>query len=193
MLSINEIARGTLGSIRFLQRDPGAPYYFDNTIEACLRSFRVMVLVAPIYVIYLLLHYSTVATKADETEILLVEALRYVVDWLLFPVIFYEIARRRNWLDKYPRYIGALNWINLPALVVALFGLALSLLAPPAIATIIELGLRALFFYWFLMATRLALGVSWLLAVLLMIINWVPSLFLSLIVTRFLEVAQLPG
>ena len=50
--------------------------------------------------------------------------MRYVVDWLLFPVIFYEVARRRGWLDRYPRYISALNWINLPAMVVAIVGLA---------------------------------------------------------------------
>ena len=29
-----------------------------------------------------------------------VEALRYVVDWLLFPVIFFEIARRQNWVGN---------------------------------------------------------------------------------------------
>lgn len=193
MSSVQEIARGTLGAIRFLQRDPGAPYYFENTTEACLRSFRVMLLVAPIYGLYLLLHYSGVATKSDEVEIVAVEALRYVVDWLLFPVIFYEIARRRGWLDRYPRYIGALNWTNLPAIAVALFGLALGHLAPPAVEAVLEIALRALFFYWFLMVTRMVLGVSWLFAVLLMIVNWVPSLFLSLIVTRFLGVTPLPG
>ena len=92
-------------------------------------------------------------------EIALVEALRYVVDWLLFPVIFYEIARRRGWLDRYPRYIGALNWINLPAMVVAA-GRAwpIASVAPAAVAVILDLGLQALFFYWFLMTTRMTLG-----------------------------------
>lgn len=107
MLSSSEISQGTLGSFRFLQRDPTALYYFENTPEACLRSFRVMLLVAPIYGFYLLFHYSEVATRADELEIIFLEALHYVVDWLLFPVIFYEIARRRGWLERYPRYIAA--------------------------------------------------------------------------------------
>ncbi len=193
MLSAAEIARGVRGAMGFLQRDPTAPQHFDNTMEACLRSFRVMALVAPLYAIYLLIYYSDVTVSADEMEIILAEAIRYVVDWLLFPVIFYEAARRRGWLDRYPRYIGALNWINLPAMVVVIAGQGLSSVAPAAIAVVIDLGLRALLFYWFLMTTRMALGTTWPISVVLLIINWVPSLFLSFLVDRYLGVVPITG
>ena len=193
MLSAAEIARGVRGALGFLRRDPTAPQHFDNTMEACLRSFRVMALVAPLYAIYLLIYYSDVTVTADETEIALAEAMRYVVDWLLFPVIFYEVARRRGWLDRYPRYIGALNWINLPAMVVVIVGQGLSSVAPAAVAVVIDLGLRALLFYWFLMTTRMALGTSWPISVVLLIINWVPSLFLSFLVDRYLGVVPIAG
>ncbi|MGZ3340911.1 MAG: hypothetical protein ACXU9B_14100 [Reyranella sp.] len=193
MLSAAEIARGVKGALGFLQRDPTAPQHFDNTMEACLRSFRVMAVVAPLYAIYLLIYYSDVTVNADGMEIAVVEAMRYIVDWLLFPVIFYEAARRRGWLDRYPRYIGALNWINLPAMVVVIVGQALSSVAPAAVAVIIDLGLRALLFYWFLMATRMALGTSWPISVVLLIINWVPSLFLSFLVDRYLGVVPIAG
>jgi hypothetical protein len=149
--------------------------------------------VAPLYAIYLLLYYSNVVDTADETEIALVEGIRYVVDWLLFPVIFYEVARRRGWLDRYPRYIAALNWINLPAMIVAIVGLALSAVAPAAVAIIIDLGLRALFFYWFLVVTRMTLGVGWPISIVLLVVNWVPSLFLSLLVARYLGVVPVTG
>ena len=193
MLTGAEISRGVQGALGFLQRDPAAPLRFDNTMEACLRSFRVMAVVAPLYAIYLLIYYSDVTTTADETEIAVVEGLHYVVDWLLFPVIFYEVARRRGWLDRYPRYIGALNWINLPAMVVAIVGLALSAVAPAAVALVIDLGLRALLFYWFLMTTRMALGVSWPISVMLLAVNWLPSLFLSFLVARYLGVVPITG
>jgi hypothetical protein len=193
VLSAAEIARGVKGAMGFLQRDPAAPLHFDNTMEACLRSFRVMALVAPLYAIYLLIYYSDVTVTADEMEIVVVEAMRYVVDWLLFPVIFYEAARRRGWLDRYPRYIGALNWINLPAMVVVIVGQGLSLVAPAALAIVIDLGLRALLFYWFLMTTRMALGTSWPISVVLLVINWVPSLFLSFLVDRYLGVVPITG
>jgi hypothetical protein len=193
VLSAAEIARGVKGALGFLQRDPTAPQHFDNTMEACLRSFRVMALVAPLYAIYLLIYYSDVTVTADETEIALAEAMRYVVDWLLFPVIFYEVARRRGWLDRYPRYIGALNWINLPAMVVVIAGQGLSSVAPAAVAVVIDLGLRALLFYWFLMTTRMALGTSWPISVVLLVINWVPSLFLSFLVDRYLGIVPITG
>ena len=193
MLSSTEIARGTQGALGFLRRDPGAPLYFDNSFAACLRSFRVMVLVAPIHAIYLLLYYGTFEVAADEWEIVGVEALRYIVDWLLFPVIFYEIARRRGWLDRYPRYIGALNWIALPAMIVALLVFVVELVTPSPLPLIADLAIRAFVFYWFLMATRMVLGVNWLTAGVLLLVNWVPSLLLSLIVTRFLSITPLPG
>jgi hypothetical protein len=193
VLSAAEIARGVKGALGFLQRDPAAPQHFDNTMEACLRSFRVMALVAPLYAIYLLIYYSDVSVTADGTEIVVVEAMRYVVDWLLFPVIFYEAARRRGWLDRYPRYIGALNWINLPAMAVVIVGQAVSSVAPAAVAIMIDLGLRALLFYWFLMTTRMALGTNWPISVALLVINWLPSLFLSFLVDRYLGVTPITG
>ena len=193
MLTVAEISRGVQGTLGFLQRDPAAPLQFDNTMEACLRSFRVMAVAAPLYAIYRLIYYSDVTTTADETEIALVEGLHYIVDWLLFPVIFYEVARRRGWLDRYPRYIGALNWINLPVLVVAIIGSALVAVMPTAVGIVIELGLQALIFYWFLMTTRMTLTPSWAISVVLLVVNWVPSLFLSLLIIRYLGVAPVTG
>ena len=191
MVSISEIARGTQGALGFLQRDRAAPLQFDNTMEACLRSFRVMVLAAPLFFLYLLLRYSQVTVAADETEIAIVEALRYVVDWLIYPVLFYEIARRRGLLDRYPRYIAALNWINLPEMIVLLVGESIASIMPINLAIVLQLGLQALFFYWFLTATRMILNVAWPTAIILMIVNWAPSIFVSFIVDRFLGVGAL--
>jgi hypothetical protein len=192
MLSSAEIARGSQGAVKFLWRDLSAPFHFDNTFEGCLRSFQVMLLVAPIYAFYLVVHYADLTVEADDGLIVIAESLRFVVDWLLFPVVFYEIARRRGWLERYPRYIAALNWINLPAVVLLLVGESLAEIAPPTVAALLQIGLQILFFYWFMMATRLALGVNWLFAVVLMIVNWMPSYFLSLIVNRFLGVSFTP-
>lgn len=188
MLSAGEIARGVQGALGFLQRDPAAPSYFDNTVEACIRSFQVMVLVAPLHATLMVIRYSQVTAVADEFEIVVVEVLRYVVDWLLFPVLFYEIARRRNWLGLFPRYIAALNWVNFPAMIVAVIGVVLATLVPNALGDLIHLGLQGLFFYWFLVTTRVVLMVGWGLAALLLVVNWAPSLLLSLIVNRFLGI-----
>jgi len=193
VFSAGEISRGTEGALKFLQRDRTAPFHYDNSFAACLHSFRVMVLVAPLYAIYRLLFYANVTTMADDIEIVAVEALRYVVEWLLFPVVYYEIARQRLALDSYPRYIAALNWINLPATIVAILAFVVELVAPSAVARIVAYGVQFLMFYWFLMATRLTVGASWLYAGLLLLVNFVPSVVLSLIVFRYLGVGPLAG
>ena len=189
MLSAGEIARGMQGALGFLQRDPAAPSYFDNTAESCLRSFQVMILVAPLYAVVLTILYSNVTTTAEGWEIVLVEALRYTVDWLLFPVVFFEIARRQNWVGQYPRYIAALNWVNLPLMIVAVVAVILASILPTAAAVLIQLGLYGLLFYWFLAVTRSVLNASWVQSFMLLLVNWVPSRFLSVIVDRFLGIA----
>lgn len=188
-----EISRGTQGALRFLQRDPAAPFYFDNSIEACLRSFRVMVLVAPLYALYRAIYYSGVEVAADEWEIVLIESLRYLVDWLLFPVLFYEIARRRRWLDRYPRYIAALNWIGLPAMALLLIDAVVDNIAPSPLPAIVDLVVQAVLFYWIVITTRLTLGVGWLICLVLLVVDFVPSLFLEIIVSRILGISSPVG
>ncbi len=189
MLSSAEIARGSRGAVKLLLRDPTAPSHFDNTLESCLRSFQVMLVVAPFYALYLFVHYASLITTAEGWEIAFVEALRYVVDWLLFPVIFHEIARRRGWLERYPRYISSLNWINLPAVILLLLGELVASVAPTGVTALLQVVLQVLFFYWFLATTRTMLGAPWTLAAVLMVVNWVPSYFLSILVNRLLGVA----
>ena len=119
----------------------------------------------------------------------LLASLPLIVPWLLFPVIFHEIARRQGWLDRYARYIGALNWINLPGMTLAVVFIPLAQLAPKAVGDLVSIGLQGLFFYWFLVTTRQVLGVGWPLATMLLIVSWVPLAFISFLVARYLGVA----
>jgi len=188
VLSAAEITRGVTGALGLLRRDPAALLCFDNTMEACLRSFRLMAVTAPLYVVYSLIRYANLAVTIDIGELIAIETMSYVINWLLYPVIFYEVARRRRWLDRYPRYIAALNWTNLPGIVIAIAAIALKMILPAAVGGILEIALQALFFYWFLVITRLALGVDWAMSVVLLAVNWIPSFFLLIIVDRYVGV-----
>jgi hypothetical protein len=192
VLSAGEIARGVQGALSFLRRDPAALLAFDNTMEACKRSFRLMAVTAPFYVVYSLIRYANLTVAIDTGELIAIETMSYIVNWLLYPVIFYEIARRRGWLDRYPRYIAALNWTNLPGIVIAIAGLVIKLIVPPALGGILEIALQALFFYWFLVITRLALGADWAISVVLLAVNWIPSFFLLIIVDRYIGLLAAP-
>jgi hypothetical protein len=188
VLSAAEIARGVQGALGFLRRDPAAPLAFDNTMEACLRSFRLMAVTAPFYVVYALLRYANLTVAIDTFELILIESMSYVINWLLFPVIFYEVARRRGWIDRYPRYIAALNWTNLPGIVIAIAAIVVRLILPPAVGGLLEIALQALFFYWFLVITRMVLGVDWAMSAALLALNRIPSFFLLIIVDRYVGV-----
>ena len=104
-------------------------------------------------------------------------------------MIFHEIARRQGWLDRYARYIGALNWINLPGMLLAVVLVPLAQLAPAAIGDLVHVVLQALFFYWFLVTTRQVLGAGWPLSIMLLIVSWVPLAFISFLVARYLGIA----
>ena len=188
MLSAAEITRGVQGALGFLRRDPAALLSFDNTMEACLRSFRLMAVTAPFYVVYSLIRYANLTVTIDTGELIAIETMSYVINWLLYPVIFYEVARRRGWLERYPRYIAALNWTNLPGIVIAIAAIVIKMIVPTAIGGILEIALQALFFYWFLVITRLTLGADWAMAVVLLAVNWIPSFFLLIIVDRYIGV-----
>ena len=188
MLSVAEIARGTQGALGFLRRDPAALLAFDNTMAACLRSFRLMAVTAPFYVVYSLIRYANLTVAIDTFELVVIETMSYVINWLLYPVIFYEVARRRGWLDRFPRYIAALNWTNLPGIVIAIAAIVLRMALPAAAGGLLEIALQALFFYWFLVITRLALGVDWAMSVVLLAVNWIPSFLLLIVVDRYIGV-----
>lgn len=188
MLSAAEITRGVQGALGFLRRDPAALLSFDNTMEACLRSFRLMAVTAPFYAVYSLIRYANLTVTVDTGELIAIETMSYVINWLLYPVIFYEVARRRGWIDRYPRYIAALNWTNLPGIVIAIAAIVIKMMVPAAIGGIVEIALQALFFYWFLVITRLTLGTDWAMAVVLLAVNWIPSFFLLIIVDRYIGV-----
>jgi hypothetical protein len=188
VLSAAEITRGVQGALGFLRRDPAALLSFDNTMEACLRSFRLMAVTAPFYVVYSLIRYANLTVTIDTGELIAIETMSYVINWLLYPVIFYEVARRRGWLDRYPRYIAALNWTNLPGIVIAIAAIVIKMMVPAALGGILEIALQALFFYWFLVITRLTLGADWAMAVVLLAVNWIPSFFLLIIVDRYIGV-----
>jgi len=188
VLSAAEITRGVQGALGFLRRDPAALLSFDNTMEACLRSFRLMAVTAPFYVVYSLIRYANLSVTIDTGELIAIETMSYVINWLLYPVIFYEVARRRGWLDRYPRYIAALNWTNLPGIVIAIAAIVIKMMVPTAVGGILEVALQALFFYWFLVITRLALGADWAMAAVLLAVNWIPSFVLLIIVDRYIGV-----
>ena len=74
-------------------------------------------------------------------------------------------------------------------MILLLFGELVAAVAPTAVTALLQLVLQVLFFYWFMVATRMTLGVPGRSRPCCMVVNWVPSYFLSILVNRLLGVA----
>ena len=183
-----EIGYAARGLWRLLQFDPSGLEYFDRSIAGFWRSFRVAILVAPLYAPLVPYKLEMIKPTAAWQQIFLVEILTYIVAWFLFPVVSYELCRWLSREAEYPGYIVTYNWSALAlAIGNALIWLPTfaGMASVDTSATLAAVLNHAFYIYlWFL--TRAALKIDSLTAVGLMFVDYVLSFLLT-----FLHVAML--
>jgi hypothetical protein len=156
-----EIGYAVRGLWRLLQFDPSGLEYFDRTIAGFWRSFRVALLIAPLYAILIPQRLEDIQPTVGWQQVMVIEILTYIVSWLLYPTIAYEICRLMKRTDEYVGFIVVYNWSSI-------LGVALSLAVAAAItggvprglcSLLLYLGYGGLLFYtWFI--SRLALNID---------------------------------
>ena len=110
MPTIVEFVYVLRGLRRLIQFDVGGLGYFDRSIEGFWRSFRVALLIAPLYSIIIPLDLELIRPTVGWPHIMITEILAYIVSWLLFPLVAYEICRLIGREAEYPGYIVVYNW-----------------------------------------------------------------------------------
>jgi hypothetical protein len=110
MPTIVEFVYVLRGLRRLIQFDVGGLAYFDRSIEGFWRSFRVALLIAPLYSIILPFELELIKPTAGWQHIMITEILAYIVSWLLYPLVAYEICRLIDREAEYPGYIVVYNW-----------------------------------------------------------------------------------
>ncbi len=101
------------GLRRLVQFDIGGLGYFDRSIEGFWRSFRVALLIAPVSAIIIPYELELIKPTAGWQHIMLTETLSYIVSWVLYPTVAYEICRFMSRETEYPGYIVVYNWSTL--------------------------------------------------------------------------------
>jgi hypothetical protein len=184
-----EIGYAVRGLWRLLQFDPSGLDYFDRSIAGFWRSFRVAVLVAPLYALLVPYKLAMVQPTADWQQIILVEILTYIIAWFLFPVVAYDLCRWLSREAEYPGYIVTYNWSALTlatANAVVWLPTFAGTTAVDTSATLSALVNHAFYIYlWFL--TRAALKIETLTAVGLIFVEYVLSFLLALIHVAMLK------
>jgi hypothetical protein len=108
MTSRDAIRQGLGAAWRLARLDISAMRLFDRTPDGFLRSFLAAAIVAPIY----LLDLEPRLPADDALHAFLVEALRYVVGWLAFPLLAYYLARYVAREERWLGYVVAYNWLS---------------------------------------------------------------------------------
>jgi len=162
MISLREVITALYGAYRLARFDPGGLGFFDVTVQGFWRSFFAAVLVAPLYLILLLIRYSNLPNPLPLFRFITLEAIAYVIAWVAFPLLMASLARLLDRDDYYIRYIVAYNWA---AVLQNLLYIPIAILAAAGVLSIAlsnTLGLMALAlivaYTWFI--TRTALEVA---------------------------------
>lgn len=162
MLSARELAYGLYGAYRLARLDRHGMVYFEATVEGFWRSFYAAAVVAPGYIILLLLHPGESPVGVSWLRISLIEGIAYVIGWVAFPLAVFYLAQAINRSEEYIGYIVAYNWAQvlqigllLPATAVSVGGLVPSGLGLPLGFMVM---VAILFYQWFIAKT--ALGVA---------------------------------
>ena len=98
------------GAYRLARFDAGGMRYFDVSIDGFWRSFFAAVLIAPFYLVYQGLRFLAETPGADGFRYTCVEAITYVIAWVLFPLVMVSLAKFLDREQRYLGYIVAYNW-----------------------------------------------------------------------------------
>ncbi len=187
-----EIAHSLRGAWRLFIGRADAMRFFDTSVDGFWRSFRAVILVAPLYALTALADRYDLLTDANPTDdfsnaqFWAAKALTLAVDWVTLPIILGLIADFIGIRRGYPGFIVARNWATvlmiIPFAVIGLIDLSgvvsTNMLVLPSL-----LALVATFRMSYAIA-RKALGASGDVAVAFVMLDFLVSLAIVMAVNR---------
>ena len=162
MLTLAEIGPALYGAWRLAHLDPDGMRYFDSSVTGFWRSFRVAVLVAPLWIIIMALDLASQPVTGGWFRLVAAETIGYVIQWVAFPLAAFYLTHLTDRQREYFVFITALNWASLIQLSVQMPAhvLASLPLMPAGLGDILIYGadLAALVYEWFITRTALRLS-----------------------------------
>lgn len=157
-----EIARALEGAWRLACRDPDGMRPFDPSVDTFWKSFFAAAIVAPFYVVMLILRDMPEDPRGGVELMMLVEAIGYVANWVAFPLAMVYVTRLIGRERHYLSFIAAFNWSAVIQVGLLLAGalLAAADILPSSVAQGIVIGvtLLVLVYEWYIAKVALDLG-----------------------------------
>jgi hypothetical protein len=181
MPKAGEIATSLYGAWRLAHLDAGGMRYFGTSVEAFWGSFFAAIIVGPFFSILMVMRFELGLVETTAERFVAVEAIAYVIAWVVFPYIMLGIARLLERDEHYVRFIVAYNWAAVlqNALYMPIVALTITGAMPPALASALGLITLAviLFYTWFI--TRTALDIAGPAAVAIVLLDLILSIFVD--------------
>ena len=131
-----EITKSINGAWRIARMDQNALNYFNMSIEGFWRSFLAVLIVLPLYVVFLVLNLGQLSGmelptgSATSKELYVaIKLAAHILGWLAFPIVMIPISRLMDLSQSYVPYIIVWNWSNVLVMAVILPAV---LLFPPS-------------------------------------------------------------
>jgi len=115
-----EIVRSIVGAVRIALLDPAASAWFNLTLQGFRRSFLAPLLLAPFFLLIVLLEAAGAEETADPGALAVMRVLSYGLGVVAFPLLMIPIAKAFQLTDAYVRYIILWNWSSVPLSLVTL-------------------------------------------------------------------------
>ena len=187
--SLREIVLGLYGAWRLALLDRGGMSYFDASAEGFWKSFFGAALVAPGYVILVLLDPTAQNDGAGAFRSVLIHALTYSLSWTVYPVVVHPILQAMGRGTAYTKFIVAFNWAKViqMALYLPVVGIVAAQIMPGGAASLLNAGMYMLLLGYQWVVTRTALDIKPMAATGLVALDFVVGVILSVLAAGMLH------
>ena len=110
MISGKYLTTALYGAYRLALADKDGLSYFDNSTAGFWRSFFAAVLIAPLFLILLIIRFSVDDIGASAVRFYIIEVIAYIIGWVLFPLIVFYLVETLGKQERYVGFIIAYNW-----------------------------------------------------------------------------------
>jgi len=187
MVPIREVSAGIAGAIQLAKFDRDGLLFFDDTEARFWLSFHAAVVVAPLFIVYVIVRYLTEPTADGFVHFVIIHMLSYVISWVAFPLVMAHLVGQLDRQRHYFRFIAAYNWAgvlqNGVFIPIATLGITGALSADLASSMTLIILLWVLGYTFFIVRAALDLPAGTAAAVVFM--NFLLGLFIEAVTGRY--------
>ena len=126
----SETLRALYGTWRIARGDANGLTFFDFSLNGFWRSFLAAIIVFPAFAF---LRWHDLLDAPEDFPVgryMTVEVVAYVIKWLAFPVLMYQVMPILGRTERYIGFITVYNWSSVLQMAVYLVALLLGVLFP---------------------------------------------------------------